>query len=528
MPPILTWLAPPLVGAFIGYMTNYVAIRMLFRPLRPWHLFGLKLPMTPGVIPSKRHDLAINIGRMVGDHLLTSSDVREALKKENFQNDLRSMISGRAREFLGRDLGPAATLVPGRFQSYFKAGIKILRWRTLKHLHSHLDSDRFADTLGRVMEERLNEVFDQEVSKTIPPEMFERFFAFLDETAGDFLSGPEVEKWLTDYLDAKLAAVIDRGDSPADLLPAVLIEQLPILLENELPGLLDKLAGLLEEPEMQDKVAIALSRAVEGFAASLGPMAALLSNFLNPETVRIKIKTYLAQRGDELAGWLIDSDVQEKIGGLLKEKADSFLRKPLKELFRDIDPEKVVRSRGWLARQILAVLRDPATGRAVGSLIRDSLNAQQDRTLGEVVITILGPDGARQSREMLIGETLATVRSRRFKRILDRLLTELIEDRLLTRPIGRLESLLPKEVQQSINEFLLEQTSDILIKEVPALVDSLNISSIVARKVDSLDLLRLEGLLMSIMQEQFRYINLFGGLLGFIIGLANLIFLLNA
>ena len=51
------WIAPPLVGAFIGYMTNYVAIRMLFRPLKPWRFLGLRVPMTPGVIPSRRHDL---------------------------------------------------------------------------------------------------------------------------------------------------------------------------------------------------------------------------------------------------------------------------------------------------------------------------------------------------------------------------------------------------------------------------------------------------------------------------------------
>ena len=119
------------------------------------------------------------------------------------------------------------------------------------------------------------------------------------------------------------------------------------------------------------------------------------------------------------------------------------------------------------------------------------------------------------------------VRSRNFKRMLDRLTTDMVERKLLTSPIGRLESFLPEKVKEGINDFLLEQTGNILIKEVPLLVDSLNIKDIVTRKVDSLDLLKLEGLLLSIMQEQFKYINLFGGLLGFIIGLFNLLFLLS-
>jgi uncharacterized membrane protein YheB (UPF0754 family) len=49
---------------------------------------------------------------------------------------------------------------------------------------------------------------------------------------------------------------------------------------------------------------------------------------------------------------------------------------------------------------------------------------------------------------------------------------------------------------------------------------------VVAEKVDSLDLLKLERLLLSIMEEQFKYINLFGALLGFLIGCANLVLLL--
>ena len=91
--PLLPALAPPLVGAFIGYMTNYVAIRMLFRPLKPWRILGLRLPMTPGVIPAKRHELAENIGEMVGGHLLTSRDVSQALTNPEFQDELRTLAS---------------------------------------------------------------------------------------------------------------------------------------------------------------------------------------------------------------------------------------------------------------------------------------------------------------------------------------------------------------------------------------------------------------------------------------------------
>jgi uncharacterized membrane protein YheB (UPF0754 family) len=44
-------------------------------------------------------------------------------------------------------------------------------------------------------------------------------------------------------------------------------------------------------------------------------------------------------------------------------------------------------------------------------------------------------------------------------------------------------------------------------------------------KINSLDILAVEGLLLGIMQEQFKYINLFGALLGGIIGAMNLLFI---
>ena len=87
------YIAPPVVGAFIGYFTNKVAIKMLFRPLVAWKIGGLRVPMTPGVIPSKRKDLAVNMGEVVGDHLLTSDEIAKGLAQERFQAHLRSLIN---------------------------------------------------------------------------------------------------------------------------------------------------------------------------------------------------------------------------------------------------------------------------------------------------------------------------------------------------------------------------------------------------------------------------------------------------
>ena len=49
---ILKVILPVLVGATIGYFTNFLAIKMLFRPRKEVRIKGVRLPFTPGIIPN--------------------------------------------------------------------------------------------------------------------------------------------------------------------------------------------------------------------------------------------------------------------------------------------------------------------------------------------------------------------------------------------------------------------------------------------------------------------------------------------
>ena len=72
---------PVLIGALIGYCTNYVAIKMLFLPRRALHIGKWRLPMTPGVIPKNKARLATAVGNAVSDRLITHEDILEGVKR---------------------------------------------------------------------------------------------------------------------------------------------------------------------------------------------------------------------------------------------------------------------------------------------------------------------------------------------------------------------------------------------------------------------------------------------------------------
>lgn len=88
----LSMLLGPLIGAVIGYFTNYIAVKMLFRPLRPVKIGGHTLPFTPGIIPKGKGRLARALGKAVGDTLLTEKDFEEVLLSENMTQSLDNLV----------------------------------------------------------------------------------------------------------------------------------------------------------------------------------------------------------------------------------------------------------------------------------------------------------------------------------------------------------------------------------------------------------------------------------------------------
>lgn len=79
MPFNIEYITAPLIGTVIGYFTNYLAVKMLFRPYYPIKIGKFTLPFTPGIIPKGKPRLASAIGSAVGTSLLTEEELRKTL-----------------------------------------------------------------------------------------------------------------------------------------------------------------------------------------------------------------------------------------------------------------------------------------------------------------------------------------------------------------------------------------------------------------------------------------------------------------
>lgn len=96
----LGFLAGPLVGSVIGYFTNYIAVKMLFRPRKEIKVFGIRLPFTPGVIPKGKPRLAKAVGEVVANTLLTKEDITRMLLSEAAEEK----VSGKVMEVMSGEI----------------------------------------------------------------------------------------------------------------------------------------------------------------------------------------------------------------------------------------------------------------------------------------------------------------------------------------------------------------------------------------------------------------------------------------
>lgn len=92
----ISYIIAPLLGGVIGYITNDIAIRMLFRPHKAKYVFGIHIPFTPGIIPKEKGRIAEAVGGVISENLMN----KEVLERYLLSEDMIGKIRSAAEEFI--------------------------------------------------------------------------------------------------------------------------------------------------------------------------------------------------------------------------------------------------------------------------------------------------------------------------------------------------------------------------------------------------------------------------------------------
>lgn len=172
MTPDLSFLLPPLVGGIIGYITNDVAIRMLFRPHQPKYLFGHRIPFTPGIIPKEKNRIALAVGESISENLIN----REVLEKNLLSDEMLSKITAAIDKFVSRQRNNPETL-----EQYLR---HYLTREELENIKNSVKTD-----LGKILYKKLNDAsvgtkISHKVIESVMKKMQGGFKGMVNQTLG--------------------------------------------------------------------------------------------------------------------------------------------------------------------------------------------------------------------------------------------------------------------------------------------------------------------------------------------------------
>lgn len=199
---LVTFITLPLIAAFIGWITNYVAVKMLFHPRQAMHFLFFKIQ---GVFPKRQRALAQKLGEIVSTELFSVEDVRTKLLERASSEKLNPLLEQHIRTILREKL-PSAVPMLGMFlseqlldsiQTVLLGGARELVSSVVLSLTDHID-----DTLDvkKVVQERV-ENFSSEKLEQILYEIMKKEFTFIELIGGvlGFLIGL-TQAFLAHYL----------------------------------------------------------------------------------------------------------------------------------------------------------------------------------------------------------------------------------------------------------------------------------------------------------------------------------------
>lgn len=189
-------LVGPAVGALIGYCTNYIAVKMLFRPLKPIKILGKTLPFTPGIIPKGKNRLAKAIGNAVGNNLLTTDALKENLLSDEIKNNIERKLYDALENLKKND---------SNMEEFFGDFIDGEKYHSTVEKIESLAS---AKIVKKIKEVDVGDIIAREAKISINSAISGSFFAaFVNDGLVDNLIKPIVSK-VNDFITEKAPTVI--------------------------------------------------------------------------------------------------------------------------------------------------------------------------------------------------------------------------------------------------------------------------------------------------------------------------------
>ncbi len=497
-PQIYSLITIPIMTGFVGYFTNYLAIKMLFRPYKKrWFSMGWQ-----GVIPRNRKKIASEVAILVGKELIRENDIRSAILSESFQSLLNNTAEKEIKRFLKKDYGSVYDIL-----NNFGLDMDDVISSTITNT---TNNDQAVEVINGLLRKMSKEILDSFLLKSVSEvdgmEEKIRYFVRKIMEKGNW------QEILTDEIFAKINNILYSGASLKDILPGELVEKKTEISQKITVKGIDLLSKTLNDDKTKK---IIIEKLIDlknnyfgsGFFDQL--KLGMLNVFLNEDVIADIVNNELPQVINAISE---NDEVINKLEKSMEGYIDQFLEKPFYEIIEIVGMKTFYKIRIDFSSWLKNYLKSESLISKVESYFIASYRKFSGFTFGGILKT-MGID----PYEILTGNIDVRTVLNKSKTSSDAL-SEGVTSILKGIYINNVHDKIPESTFDKIKNTVSFKINEILDKHIVNVLSAINLSSIVEEKVNSLDLKQLETLLFSFMKDQFRWINVLGFVLGFIFG----------
>jgi uncharacterized membrane protein YheB (UPF0754 family) len=498
-------------GALAGGLTNTIAVWMLFHPYEPPRIFGRwPVRFLHGAVPKNQPRLAAAIGRTVGNRLLTPEDLTRTFANVEFRDAFDQRLAAFLDEVLHTERGSLRELVPAAVKDDVDALILEALERGLDQLEAYVATEDFEETMRRRASDLVNAIAEEPIGGVLTPARGATLENAVDEWLQNAVESEDFRQAIEDYLERGSAKLLEPGRTFEEILPLGLVGSVEKAIASYLPLAAERLGGLLEDPKARARFESTIHDLLHRFLRDLKFHQRVVARVvMTEETVDKVLDTIEAEGAERLSEILRDPAVQEAIARGVNQAIVDFLRRPVNEVFGDIDDPTMVEARATLAGWITGIARDPGTREFLVEKLHTGLEKAGARTWGEVL--------ERIPTERIAEILVSTARSDGARNALDKGGRRLAS-RIMDRPIGIPSRWLPENGPERIEAALGDPIWDWLQTQVPAVVERIDVARRVEDKVLHFPTQRMEEIVRRVTDRELRLIVRLGYLLGAIIG----------
>lgn len=489
-----------IIGAIIGYFTNWLAIKMLFKPHKEVRFLGIKVPFTPGLIPKEKDRIAKSVGDAVGDHLLDKETIIDSLCSEKISNSIKLYFKNKflkvkeSEKTIGNILDTSLQL---NIDNALKESIS----STI--LNSEIN-EKIKRESSLVIEKQLLKIIEKNPKEVLLHKDYDKLKNNLIHKGNEYLDSEDLIANINNILEKNIKNLQDSEDKIKNVLPEGLIIALKVYACDNREKIAQYLKDILRTEKTEVKIKDGINKAISG----MSPMIAM---FLKSDIIYDKVLEY----GD---AFLSNEENVDDLSMLITNAIDSFSEKSISEVLKSISLENKEEIVNNISKLIVTKAKDNNVVDSFAIKIQNGL-FENKNNIEEVLKTV-----NIDSKDLI-------------NKIIDIVNKDILKDDIIKSGVNSMvESLITiikskkiKEVLVSVDEKIIDNISNNIVEiynrfmknSGKQLVDSFNVSRIIEDKINSFEVEFAEKLILEIASKELRAITWLGGLLGGIMGLLS-------